>query len=237
MMSDNPIAHSTRPSDRFVRSSITRYRCRRWIANFDDIIIIIIKEVTECVNTGQTTTIFIIGQCSLSRDNLVGSSIRISCISIILPTMTRCCDILFLFVLVAKLLDDGGVFVSAALTNPGFWDTTQEELDGLVEASRPYLMPFERMGNGVKHCNVLPGYEEEQAYKLTNVSVIIMDETLLCQDFPSTCDLTTLQKEHWIIDKAGWFSSKHIAKGINPDIPYDEFTTVTARRPCAGVGP
>lgn len=124
--------------------------------------------------------------------------------------------------------------VNAAMPNPGFWDTTQEELDALVEKSRPYLRSVEEMNNGAKLCNSLPGYTEETAHRLTNVTVLLMDEALICRDFPSTCDLSTKEKEHWIVVKAGWFSAKHIAFGVIEDIPHDPTQALTARRACAG---
>lgn len=124
--------------------------------------------------------------------------------------------------------------VGAAIANPGFWDATQEQLDALVERSRPYFRPVAEMAGRAKLCNSLPGYEEETAYKLTNVTVIVMDDALICRDFPSTCDLSSDEKERWVVDKAGWFSAHHIAAGVNNDIPYDARRSVPARRACAG---
>lgn len=123
---------------------------------------------------------------------------------------------------------------NAAMPNPDFWDTTQEELDALVEKSRPYLRPEEKMGNIAKLCNSLPGYQEERAHKLTNVTVIIMDQDLICRDFTSTCDLSLEETEQWLVDRAGWFSAEHIASGVNGNIPHDGTGAVSARRACAG---
>lgn len=121
----------------------------------------------------------------------------------------------------------------AALPDPGFWDTTEDELARLVSESRGYILPPARLGNGAKLCDKLPGYEDEAAYKLTNATVVTMDEDLLCADFAVTCSLSRKEKDEWILERAAWFSAPHISTGID-DIPHDASRAVTARRLCAG---
>lgn len=137
------------------------------------------------------------------------------------------------FIYFLALLAHNHHSVKSAISNPNFWDVSQEQLDELVGKSAAYFRPVEHMGNGAKLCNALPGYENETAYKLTNATVLVMDEELICKDFPSTCDMSTGEKETWLIDRAGWFSAEHIASGVNGDIPYDKDQSIVARRACA----
>lgn len=141
---------------------------------------------------------------------------------------------IFVFLLFRFLAHSANLFLSnAAIPNPDFWDATQEELDDLVAESAPFFRPVEDMGNNARLCNQLPGYENETAYKLRNVTVLIMDEELICQDFPSTCNMSSEEKEAWLIERAGWFSAEHIAAGVNKDIPYDKNQSIPVRRACA----
>ena len=123
--------------------------------------------------------------------------------------------------------------VNGALENPGCWDVSQEELSKLVDASLEHLRPFKDMGSIAELCNVLPGWQAETARKLTNASVAILDEALLCSDFPSTCSMSKADRESWFLDQAAWFSDVHLATNLDT-VPYDPDSSKAARRACSG---
>ena len=136
--------------------------------------------------------------------------------------MSKC-----LFVLALLLVQEavGRIF------RPDFWNTTEMELDELIRQSAPDLASAKRMGGMARECNKLPGYKEEQVYKLTNATVLLLDEPLLCADFPETCSMDRKNKDDWILERSAWFSKPHVDSGLRP-IPHEKSRVANARRAC-----
>lgn len=120
---------------------------------------------------------------------------------------------------------------NAAIVDPNFWHVTQEELDALIRESAPDLMTAQQLGGIAKNCNELPGYQEEQVYRLTNATVVLIDKALLCADFPSTCRQSKQKVQEWILQQAAWISKPHVDSRLQ-NIPLSPDETRTARRAC-----
>lgn len=115
--------------------------------------------------------------------------------------------------------------VGGAILNPQWEeDVTQKELDDMI-AKNQLIDPR------LKRCNTVPGWDQENVYKLTNASVVVLDEELLCADFAHTCNMARNEKDAWILDQAAWFSVPHIQARRN-NIPHDSSQQESARRAC-----
>ena len=120
---------------------------------------------------------------------------------------------------------------NAAITDPNFWNVTQQELDSLIQESAPDLLTAQQMGGIATSCNELPGYREEHVYRLTNATVVLMDTALICADFSLTCRMTKQELQEWILDQAAWFGKPHIDTRLQ-NIPHSPDETRMARRAC-----